>query len=156
MDILILCLIGLMGWAAWNAFRHFSRRCKGNERSPRHEGPSQKSVTLTHEPAGLVNMPELHRQPLPPDNEDHALKGQQPLDTVATYKGYIILPAPRPLADIGMWKVNVYISWSTKYGAVTRQFFTADTYRTEQEAIAHCMTYGQQIIDGKIQGLSLE
>lgn len=156
MDILILCLIVLMGWAAWIAFRHFSRRCKGNASSPRPDGSSQKSVTLTHEPAELVNMPELHSQPLLRDDEDHAFTGQPPLDTVATYKGYIILPAPRPLADSGLWNVNVYISWSTKYGAVTRQFFTADTYRTEQEAIAHCMTYGQQIIDGKIQGLSLE
>lgn len=156
MDILILCLIVLMGWAAWIAFRHFSRRCGGNASSPRHEGPSQKGVTLTNESAGLVDMPERYRQPLPPDDEGHAFKSQPPLDTVATYKGYIILPAPRPLADIGLWTVNVYISWSTKYGAVTRQFFTADTYGTEQEAIAHCITYGQQIIDGKIQGLSLE
>ena len=151
MDILILCLVVLIGWAVLITFRPFSRR-RDKANSPRHEGSSQERATVTSEPAGLANMPKRHSPPLTPDNEHYAFKGQQPVDTAVSYKGYIILPVPRHLADLGLWEVNLYISLSATYGAVTRQFFTLDTYRTEEEAVAHCITYGQQIIDGKIPG----
>lgn len=77
------------------------------------------------------------------------------MGTVASYKGFIILPAPRPLADVGMWGVNLHISWSTKEGPGTRHFFTDEQYPTEQEATTKSIAYGQLIIDGKIPGESV-
>lgn len=72
-----------------------------------------------------------------------------------TYKGFIIRPAPRPLAGVGRWSLNLHISWSTKYGAYTRHFFTADKYATEEEALTNSITYGRLVIDGKIPGVSV-
>ena len=72
-----------------------------------------------------------------------------------TYKGYTIQPAPRPLIDTGQWELNVFISWSTEDDEDSRHFVKTGRYATEEEAIAQCIIYGQQIIDGKISGISL-
>ena len=75
--------------------------------------------------------------------------------TSVTYKGFIIRPAPRLHADVSRWSLNLHISWSTKEGAETRHFFTADKYATEEEATTNSITYGQPVIDGKIPGESV-
>lgn len=72
-----------------------------------------------------------------------------------TFKRFIIRPAPRPLAGVDRWSLNLHISWSTKYGTYIRHFFTADKYATEEEATTNSIAYGQLIIDGKIPGLSV-
>ncbi|HEU5375224.1 MAG TPA: HlyU family transcriptional regulator [Ktedonobacteraceae bacterium] len=73
-----------------------------------------------------------------------------------TYKGYTIQAAPHELIDTGQWGLNLFIMWSTETGEKSRHFHTSDQYATKEEAMAHCINYGQQIIDGKIPGLSVE
>ncbi len=72
-----------------------------------------------------------------------------------TYKGYTIQAAPHELIDTGQWGLNLFIWWSTEKGDESRHFHTNDQYATKEEATVHCMQYGQQIIDGKIPGLSV-
>ncbi|MGC4096699.1 MAG: HlyU family transcriptional regulator [Nitrospira sp.] len=72
-----------------------------------------------------------------------------------TYKGYTIQAAPHELVETGLWSVNLYIMWSTQTGEEHRHFHTGDQYPTKEEATIHCMSYGQQIIDGKIPGVSV-
>ncbi len=72
-----------------------------------------------------------------------------------TYKGYTIQPAPRPLIDTGQWELNVFISWSTEDDEDSRHFVKTGRYASEEEATAECITYGQQIVDGKVPGTSI-
>ena len=72
-----------------------------------------------------------------------------------TYKGYTIQPAPRELIDTGQWGLNLFIVWSTETGEESRHFSTSDEYATKEEAAAHSLNYGQQIIDGTIPGVSV-
>ena len=72
-----------------------------------------------------------------------------------TYKGYTIRAAPHELAETGLWSLNLFIMWPTMRGERSWHFSTSDRYATEEEATVHCMNYGQQIIDGKVTGLSV-
>lgn len=72
-----------------------------------------------------------------------------------TYKGYTIQAVPDELLDLGQWGVNLFMSWPTARGEKRRHFSTSDQYTTQQEAAARCITYGEQLIDGKIQGIVL-
>ena len=72
-----------------------------------------------------------------------------------TYKGYTIQAAPHEFLDTGQWGLNLFISWPTKKGEKRRHFSTGDQYVTAEEATVHCITYGQQLIDGTIQGISI-
>src|SRR6478736_5265793 len=74
MDILILCLIVLMGWAAWIAFRPSSRRRTINANLHQHDGSLQKRDTLRDEPAELITIPEPNNRLLSADDERHALQ----------------------------------------------------------------------------------
>ncbi|THJ20482.1 MAG: hypothetical protein CAF45_014605 [Nitrospira sp. CG24E] len=71
------------------------------------------------------------------------------------YKGYTIQPALRQLPDTGQWELNVFISWSTEEEEDCRHFYLVGRYATEDEATAHCIAHGQQIVDGKIPGSSV-
>jgi hypothetical protein len=73
-----------------------------------------------------------------------------------TYRGYTIRPAPRQLVDTGQWELNVFISWSTDEEEESRHFYMTARHATEDEATAHCIAYGQQIIDGKVPGSSVQ
>jgi len=77
------------------------------------------------------------------------------MSKAVTYKGYTIQPALRYLVDTGQWELNVFISWSTENEEESRHFCTTGQYPSEGEATAHCIAYGQQIIDGKISGSSV-
>jgi predicted DNA-binding transcriptional regulator YafY len=79
MDILILCLIVLMGWAAWIAFRPSSRRRTINANLHQHDGSLQKRDTLRDEPAELITIPEPNNRLLSADDERHAFKTGQPI-----------------------------------------------------------------------------
>ena len=72
-----------------------------------------------------------------------------------TYKGYTIQPAPQQLVDTGRWALNLFILWSTETGKKSRHFYTSDQYITKEEAMAHCIGFGQLVIDGQIRGLSV-
>lgn len=82
MDILIICLIVLMGWSVWIAFRPSSRRHRVNASLPHHahhDSSSLKRATLKDEPVEFVDMPELHSRLLTADDEHHAFKAGQPI-----------------------------------------------------------------------------
>jgi hypothetical protein len=69
------------------------------------------------------------------------------------YKNYVIRPTSQQLANTGRWSLNLHIS--TKNEEKISYFYAADEYATQEEATAHCINYGQQIIDGEIPGLSV-
>jgi len=73
-----------------------------------------------------------------------------------SYKGYTVQPAPRQLVETDQWELNVFISWTTGDDEDSRHFVKTGRYATEEEATAHCLNFGHQIIDGKISGLSVE
>ena len=82
MDILIICLIVLMGWSAWIAFRPSSRRYRVNaslSHHAHHDRSSLEKGTLNDEPAEVVDMPELHSRLLTADDEHQAFKAGQPI-----------------------------------------------------------------------------
>ena len=69
---------------------------------------------------------------------------------IVSYKGYQIRPAPRQLRDSLRWTTNLIILFDNGYEIVERQFFAANTFESEEEAIQACVEFGRQIIDGRI------
>ena len=79
MDILILCLIVLMGWAAWLAFRSFSRWRSVHASPHQHDEASQQHATRRDELPELVNISAPHSRLFTADDEHHAFKAGQPI-----------------------------------------------------------------------------
>ncbi len=71
------------------------------------------------------------------------------------YKEFTIRPGPMQLADSLEWTVNVYIERDTGNMTVQRNFSAANTFKTKEEAIAHCINFARQIIDGQAKGMSV-
>jgi hypothetical protein len=69
-----------------------------------------------------------------------------------SYSGYDIRPAPFPAAD-GRWNHEVYLRRDR--GCVERKFFSASSFETREEAMAHCIAFGKQIIDGMVPDCSV-
>lgn len=67
-----------------------------------------------------------------------------------SYKGYQIRPSARQRRDSLRWTTNLIILFDKAYEIVERQFFAANTFDTEEEAIQACVEFGRQIIDGRI------
>lgn len=72
-----------------------------------------------------------------------------------SYKGCFIHPAPQQLADKGRWSLNLTIGKDNGNEYVQRQFSGSNTFETEEEAIRHCVNFGQQIIDGEAGDLTV-
>lgn len=70
------------------------------------------------------------------------------------YNGYLILPTPLPLAG-GEWGMEVNISKDGSSNVKSRKFRTGERFKTEAEAIKHCIHYAKKIIDGKVEKLSV-
>jgi len=73
-----------------------------------------------------------------------------PQTNTASYKGYVIQAVPYRLADSGEFKINISIWHDTGSAINIRNFSATNTFKTEEEAIQHCIRFGQQIIDGKV------
>jgi hypothetical protein len=73
----------------------------------------------------------------------------------APYKGYLIRAAPYRLADSGEFTININIWNDTGDAFNIRNFGAGNTFKTEQEAIHHCIEFGRQIIDGKIENCTV-
>jgi hypothetical protein len=71
------------------------------------------------------------------------------------YEGYTIQSAPLHLADGGKWRLRIVISFEDHRGVRTREFSSDVLYATEQEADIHGTTFGQRLIDGKVEGQSI-
>ena len=71
------------------------------------------------------------------------------------YKGYIIHPTTMRLADAGEWNHEVHIARDKGYEIVDRKFSSGTTFKTEEEAVQHCINYASQIIDGEVPNCSV-
>ena len=71
------------------------------------------------------------------------------------YKGYLIRPAPLHLPDTDEWNIELYIEKDRGGDTKNRKFSAGDTFKTEEEAIRHCIHFGKQIIDGKSEKLTV-
>ncbi len=65
------------------------------------------------------------------------------------YKGYKIMPATLQLVESGEWTIALYIGRDKGNEWVEQNFSAANTYKTREEAISHCINFGKQIIDGQ-------
>lgn len=74
---------------------------------------------------------------------------------VVQYKGFEIQASPYQLADSGEWKVNLRIFRHRESESRSRNFSAGNSYKTREEAIAHCFQYGKQIIDGQSANCSV-
>ena len=72
-----------------------------------------------------------------------------------SYEGYTIQSASRCRADCGKWQLRILISFEQHGGIKTREFSADGLYATEQEADIHGITFGQRLIDGKVEGQSV-
>jgi hypothetical protein len=82
------------------------------------------------------------------------------------YRGYFIHPAPMKIARVygppqledrsGKWQLHLYISKSSSDDAEAKEFQAANTYKSKGEATRHCIEFGKQIIDGKIESATLK
>ncbi len=70
------------------------------------------------------------------------------------YKDFIIETAPE-LHD-GKWSTIVWIRIHRAEEIASRNFNTEDVFSTREEAVAHCFLFGMDIIDGKVEGCTVE
>jgi hypothetical protein len=71
------------------------------------------------------------------------------------YEGYTIHSTPHYQTDSAQWRLRIFISFEDHRGARTREFSSEVLYATEQEADIHGTTFGQRLIDGKVEGQSV-
>ena len=77
------------------------------------------------------------------------------LEKTVEYQGYTIQSAPHHLVDGEKWRLRIFISLEDHRGVQTREFSDEVLYATEQEADIHGIAFGQRLIDGKVEGLSV-
>jgi hypothetical protein len=77
------------------------------------------------------------------------------MDKAVEYQGYTIVSAPYRLNNEEKWQLRVFISVEDHRGVRTRQFSADGLYATEQEAAIHGISFGQRLIDGKVDGRSV-
>jgi hypothetical protein len=71
------------------------------------------------------------------------------------YEGYTIHSTPQYQTDSEQWRLRIFISFKDHRGVQTREFSSEVLYATEQEADIHGATFGQRLIDGKVEGQSV-
>jgi len=71
------------------------------------------------------------------------------------YEGYTIQSSPRYSAEWEKWQLCIAISTKPHGGVKPREFSSDVLYATEQEADTYGTEFGQRLIDGKIEGLSV-
>jgi PilZ domain-containing protein len=78
-----------------------------------------------------------------------------PMAKTVEYEGYSIHSAPHHPVDSERWQLRIFISVEDHRGVRTREFSADVLYATEQEADIHGTTFGQRLIDGKVEGQSV-
>jgi hypothetical protein len=71
------------------------------------------------------------------------------------YKGYLIHPTPFQLTTSGEWTIELCISKHRDDSVTERKISAGNTFKTEKEAIQHCINFGKQIIDGESEDCSV-
>lgn len=72
--------------------------------------------------------------------------------TSLAYKGFKILARPYQLFESGRWAVDFDI----RRNGMRQRFSLGERYSTEREADARCSGLGRKIIDGRIEGWSVD
>jgi len=72
-----------------------------------------------------------------------------------TYKGFTILARPAESHD-GTWSTDISIVAHGEKGHKGRDFAPLKTFPTEEEAIEYSLQYGRDIIDGNVEGSTVE
>ena len=72
---------------------------------------------------------------------------------VVSYKGYQIYA--KTLQNLGEWTVAVEIRRHRNNKTRSRHFPNPDRHPTRKEAVAHCFTFGKQIIDGQAENCAV-
>ncbi len=65
------------------------------------------------------------------------------------YHGYVIEPTTKPTGDSESWTLEVRITPAGRRTGV-RRCRGPNTYASEKLAIANCLEFGRQIVDGKL------
>ncbi len=73
----------------------------------------------------------------------------------AEYEGYTIQSRPYYDTNWDKWQIRILISCESPQGVRTREFSSMVLYGTEQEADIHGVTFGQHLIEGKVEGQSV-
>ncbi len=71
-----------------------------------------------------------------------------------TYKGFIVEAAPE-LHDC-KWSTNICIRINHPEGPSGRNFSTNNTHTRREGAVEYCFLFGRDVIDGKVEGCSVE
>ncbi len=71
------------------------------------------------------------------------------------YKDYLVQATPYKLADSGEWTINISIWHDTGSQVNIRNFSAANTFKTKEVAIQHCINFGRQVIDGKFKNCTV-
>ena len=71
------------------------------------------------------------------------------------YEGYTIHSTPHYQTDSAQWRLRIFISFEDHRSVRTREFSSEVLYATEQVADIHGTTFGQRLIDGKVEGQSV-
>ena len=72
-----------------------------------------------------------------------------------TYKGFTIRAIPFHLKG-DKWSTYFFIHVRRSEKTSHRHFSAPDTFPTEEEAVVHCLQFGIDIIDGKVEGRTVE
>jgi len=73
------------------------------------------------------------------------------MDTTVEYQGYTIQSAPQHIPELELWQLHIFISVDDHLGIRSREFYSAVLYKTKQEADIYGITFGQRLIDGKVE-----
>ncbi|MCH8238065.1 MAG: hypothetical protein IIC06_07815, partial [Proteobacteria bacterium] len=64
-----------------------------------------------------------------------------------SYKGFDISPAPREMAGVGEWSLEVWISCEEGGRLHCGKFFASNTFPTKEQAIQHCHDFARRLIN---------
>lgn len=73
-----------------------------------------------------------------------------------TYKAYEIQAVPDHLLDTDEWKVSIRILHDRGDKNHFRHFSAGNSFKRWDEAVAHCFSFGKQVIDGKIENCTVD
>lgn len=74
------------------------------------------------------------------------------------YEGFELSPVPCQLAESGEWELRVSITkhHDSRGETLLKTYTGKNTFKTKQEAGAHAIEFGKQIIDGKYPEFTIE
>jgi hypothetical protein len=89
------------------------------------------------------------------DDEGSGINGQTHMSNTVLYEGYAIRSFPKYLDEWEKWQFRIIISFKQHGTMQSREFSSEVLYITEQAADVHGITFGQHLIDGKVEGGSV-